>query len=170
MAVPVTPDDARPVPDPVREEILDPFIRGVTTALAEMAAVDVAVRSVYQTSAFRTPDGVAAVVELASTTPKWFILSFPKPTALALAGQVLHGVSEEDRQKLIGDFAGELANVAAGQAKTALAATPHRFTCSLPTVLDGPADLPIPEHCATGLVVVFEVLPGELGMRLIIAS
>jgi CheY-specific phosphatase CheX len=170
MAVPVIPDDARPVPDPVREQLLDPFIRGVTTALAEMAGVDVAVRSVYQTSAFRTPDGVAAVVELASTAPKWLILSFPKPTALALAGQVLRGVGEEDRQKLIGDFAGELANVAAGQAKTALAASPHRFTCSLPTVLDGPADLPIPERCATAFVVAFEILPGELGMRLIIAA
>jgi CheY-specific phosphatase CheX len=170
MAVPVTPDDARPVPDPVREQLLDPFIRGVTSALAEMAGVDVVVRSVYQTSAFRTPDGVAAVVELASTTPKWLILSLPKPTALALAGQVLHAVSENDRQKLIGDFAGELANVAAGQAKTALAASPHRFTCSLPTVVDGTADLPIPGHCAAALVVIFEVLPGGLGMQLIIAA
>jgi CheY-specific phosphatase CheX len=170
MTIPGMPADTRPVAQDVREQLLEPFIRGVRAALGEMAGVEVAVHSVYQTSEFRRFDDVAAVVELGGATPRWLVISLTEQTATALAGRLLPTVTEDDRGKLLQDFTGEIANIVARQAKTALAASSLRITCSLPKVADASATSPIPEHCVNGIVVVFDSAAGGLGMRLILVS
>jgi CheY-specific phosphatase CheX len=168
MAVPLMPADSQPVAGPVREQLVEPFVRAIRLTLVEMAGIGVAVRAVYQTNNLEALDDVAAVVELSSATPRLLVLSFPRRSAAALAAQILSGVTQAEHEKLVGDCVGELANVVAGHAKTALAATPFKFTCSLPKVFDTSAGSPVHDRLTGRPMAILECAAGEFGLRLVL--
>lgn len=167
MPTPSLPADARPLDEPLREQFVEPFVAAIRLALAEMATVAVAVRAVYQTRGTPAPRDFAAVVELRSTTPRLLVLAFPARTARDLTGRILRDVKEADHERLIGDCVGEIANVVAGHAKTALSGTRYQFSCALPKVVAGPLNLPARGHGGSELVAILDCDAGEIDLRII---
>jgi CheY-specific phosphatase CheX len=164
------PADARPVAGSIREQIVEPFIQALQLTLTEMASIDAIVRCVYQTRAPGPLEEVAVMVELSGATPESLTLGFPQKTAMALAERILSGVSESVSESLVADCAAEIANVVAGHAKTALAATPYRFTCSLPRAVTGPTQPAAREECPECAIVVLDCAMGQFTLRLSFAA
>jgi chemotaxis protein CheX len=176
----IVAEGGQPVSDQIRDELLEPFITAVCTALGEMAGTEVVVRAVYQKPlplppSSLSPDGergtgqegdVSAVVELRSATGGSLVLRFPERMAAALAGRILAEVREQADADLIRDCVGEIANVVAGQAKALLAGTSHRFAFSLPKVVAGQAPDLQPEPGQDCLVVNFSSELGDFAMQL----
>ena len=125
--------DAQPVSPEVREQLLEPFISAASLTLTELAQTELAVRSVYRTALPRTLGDISAVLGLTAEGGEVLVLSFPAPTAAALAGRVLAEVTQAPDDDLVRDCMGELANVIAGQAKTLLAETPYQLVLATPS-------------------------------------
>jgi chemotaxis protein CheX len=158
--------DAQPVAPDVREQLLEPFISGASLTLAELAQTELAVRSVYRTALPRTLGDISAVLGLTAEGGEVLVLSFPAPTAAALAGRVLAEVNVVPDDDLVRDCIGELANVIAGQAKTLLAETPYRLILATPSVLAGPGLEVGSRQDIQALVVVFGSDAGEFALQL----
>jgi CheY-specific phosphatase CheX len=156
----------QPLSGELREQLLEPFIAGVRAALGEMAQTEPVVRAVCRTTLPRPVGDIAAVVGLSSATGGSLIFGYPHRTAATLTRQVLSGLTEVVDESLIRDCVGEIANVAAGQAKALLAETPYRLTFSLPRVLDTHD----PELCLSQrlncLLVIFGSDAGEFALHL----
>jgi chemotaxis protein CheX len=161
-------EGGHPVVGEVRDNLLEPFIVATHTALSEMAGTEVMVRTIAQTT-FAYPLGaISAVIGLRSTTEGSLVLSFPEPTAAALARRVLAGVTEELDENLVRDCVGETLNVIAGQAKALLAETPYRFAFSMPTDLVGASPELRPKPGLNCLVIAFSSELGEFALQLVL--
>lgn len=125
-------------------ELVEAFSAAVPFALREMAAVEAVVRETRPATAADGRADVSATIRL--TAPRGeerLILNFPDHTAAALARRVLADTMDEPGAEMVRDCAGEVANVAAGQAKALLVGSPAHFTISTPTVRVGePVDVP----------------------------
>lgn len=162
----LTNSDGQPVGAATQHEVLDPFIEAVSMTLREMVGVDVAVQAVFEKSAHQTVGDVSALLTLAFPAEGRLVLSFPAPTAAALARRVLADVVDEPDPAMVNDCMGELTNVIAGQAKALLLGTRYHFTLSTPTVLTGAGrEIRHPEgaHC---LVVTFASDVGDFALEL----
>jgi chemotaxis protein CheX len=159
----IAPAGAQPVVGPVRDKLLEPFIAAVCAALGEMASSEVVVQAVYQTALHPTLGDLVAVVGLMSTTEEFLVLSFPEPTAAAIAGRILAGSTEAVDANLTSDCLGEVANVVAGQAKALLAETPYHFAFSMPRVVGHEFQPPAGLVCLT---VTFRSDLGDFTMHL----
>jgi len=158
-------EGGQPVSEELREKLLEPFITATRTALAEMASAELVIRAVYQTSSRPAPCEISAVLQLASATDGWLVLSFPEQTAATLARRMLTGVVPEVDEKLVQDCVAEIGNVVAGQAKALLARTSFHFAFSVPSVVVGLDDLAQVAGLDC-LVVAFDGDPGEFALRL----
>jgi chemotaxis protein CheX len=157
--------DTRPVPDEVRQQLLEPFLWAAQVTLAEMAGVEVVVRSAYRTGEHRLLGDLAAVLPVTSPTVAALVLHFPRQTATALAGRVLAGVVAEPDEGLIRDCLGEVANVVAGQAKALLLGTPHHFTLSTPTVASAAQPVALGNPNGEHLVAVLGGAVGDFALE-----
>jgi CheY-specific phosphatase CheX len=137
----------------------------VRATLIEMAGIDVTPGSISDAGTVPLACDIAVVVELGSTQPGTLTLGFPQRTAEGLAARILAEVKVPTDDLVISDCVREIANVVAGQAKTALAATPQRFSCSLPGIGDA-GTLRTPLHVGEGFFVVFDSPAGEFGLLL----
>lgn len=155
--------DSQPID---RFELAEPFVEAVRTALGELAGLEVEVRSVELTVPRRQPDDVSAIVPLYSAHNSNLILTFPGPTATALARRVFAGVLNEPDMNLIRDCVGEVANVIAGQAKSLLAATPRNFRFGVPRTLLGTEPQNWLGESRVELVVFFTTEAGDFSIEL----
>lgn len=128
----------------IANSVLEPFVTATRAALAEMAGIDVVVRSTCQNSNDRAAGDMAVILRLTSATEAFLVLSFPERTAAALARRMLAGVSAEVDEQLIRECIGEVGNVIAGQAKALQAGTPRHFSFSLPEVVSSANDFQPP--------------------------
>jgi chemotaxis protein CheX len=159
------PLTAQPVPQEVREVLLEPFIAAACLTLREWAGTEAVPGVVYRDPLPRTLGDVSAVLHLALSSEGTLVLSFPARTAETLAARALAGVTEQVDPDLVHDCMGEVANVIAGQAKVLLHDTPYRFTFATPTILTGPGR-EIPPPGADCLVVVFDSDAGNFALQL----
>jgi chemotaxis protein CheX len=157
--------DAQPVSPEVREQLLEPFISAASMTLAELAQTDLAVRTVYRTARPRTLGDLSAVLGLKPGGGELLALSFPAPTAAALAGRILAEVTRAPDDELVRDCMGEVANVIAGQAKTLLAETPYQLILATPSILSGPGLELGSRPGVEALVVVFGSDAGEFALQ-----
>jgi len=157
--------DAHPVLPEVREQLLEPFIAAARLTLSELAQTDLAVRSVYRTTLARTLADISAVLGLTAEGGGVLVLSFPAPSAAALAGRILAEATQAPDDDLVRDCMGEVANVIAGQAKTLLAETPYQLVLGTPKVLSGPGHEVVSRPDAEGLVVVFGSDVGDFALQ-----
>lgn len=157
---------AQPVDPATRLQLLEPFIAATTTALGEMAGVEVFVSSVAQGDAPDLPTDVAAIIELTGATNGLLVFSLPQGTAAALARRVLKDISEEPDDSLIRDCVGEIGNVIAGQAKALLADGPRHFVFSISR--RGGADFR-PAPGLRRLVIGFHSVQGDFTLQLLLA-
>jgi chemotaxis protein CheX len=158
--------DAQPVSPEVRDQLLEPFISAASLTLTELAQVEPVVRSVYRTALPRTLADISAVLGLTTDPGEVLVLSFPAPTAAALAGRVLAEVTTSPEDDLVRDCMGELANVIAGQAKTLLAETPYQLVLATPSIVSG-AGLAVGSPLDIGsLVVVFGSDAGDFALQI----
>ncbi len=158
--------EAEPVPPEVRELLVEPFIAAASLTLTELAQTEPVVRSTYRTAHPRTLGDVSAVLGLMPEAGELLVLSFPAPTAAALAGRVLAEVTPAPDDELVRDCLGELANVIAGQAKTLLAETPYQLLLATPSVLSGPGLEVGARPDIESLVVVFGSDAGDFALQI----
>ena len=157
---------ARPVSQQDRDQVVEPFSAAACLALREFAGTEASVRAAYRQTPAPTLDDLTAVIRLTSAAAGALAVSCPRPTAAALAGRILTGVTQEPDEALVRDCLGELANVVAGQAKALLAGMPYHFTYSPPLVGPG-ADLELlPNPESDCLVIAFATDVGDLVLRL----
>jgi chemotaxis protein CheX len=151
-----------------RENLLEPFIAAVRAALGEMAGAEPVVRAVYRKAMQHAMGDIAAVIRLRSIRGEAsLVLSFPQPTAVALARRILAEFNQAVEEDLIRDCLGEIANVVAGQAKALLAERPVRFEFRLPQMVVNAAEF---QPClgVDCLVVIFDCDQGEFALQLFV--
>jgi len=120
----------------VANELVDAFAAAVPFALAEMAGIDAFVRDIRPDIGGEA-SGLAAAIRLTSPSGDGrFVLCLSPAAAAALATRVLAGAVDDPPNAMVRDCLGEVANVAAGQAKTMLVGTPSHFDLSPPSVTD----------------------------------
>jgi len=159
---------AQPVDGEVRENFLEPFIAAARAALGEMAGAEPVVRAVYRNPMHNAFGDISAVIRLRSVEgDATLVLSFPKPTAAALAQRILAEVTQAVEEDLIRDCVGEIANVVAGQAKASLAEHPVRFEFRLPQIVVNAAEFQPPKGLDC-LVVVFDCDQGQFALQLFV--
>jgi CheY-specific phosphatase CheX len=156
------PADARPIPAALHEQLLAPFVEGVETALREVAGTEAALRTSYQAQSHQAGGELVVTLDLHGATAHGLVLAVGAATAAALARRVLRDTLPDPDDALIRDCLGEVANVAAGQAKALLHGTPHAFTFGTPR-----SQLPDADGKAT-LVAVFATDVGEVVVRVIV--
>jgi chemotaxis protein CheX len=143
-------------------ELVGAFTEAVPTTLREMAGVEAVVRdSRPGEMADLSADLVAAVGLTMADGEGRVELCLPERTAVELARRVLAGAVDRPTADLVRDCMGEVANVAAGQAKALLVGTASHFVLSTPVVraggrAGGPA----------GWWIRFESEAGEFGVHL----
>jgi CheY-specific phosphatase CheX len=120
----------------VANELVDAFAAAVPFALAEMAGIEAFVRDIRPDVGGETSVLAATIRLTGSGGVGRFVLCFPTDAAAALAMRVLAGAIDGPPDAMVRDCLGEVANVAAGQAKTMLVGTPSHFDLSPPTVTD----------------------------------
>jgi CheY-specific phosphatase CheX len=152
------PADARPVPAGLHEQLLAPFVEAVETALRDVAGTEAALSTSYHAPSHRPCGDLVVVLDLCAATAEGLALGVGTATAAALARRVLSDVVPDPDDALIRDCLGEIANVAAGQAKALLHGTPHAFTFGTPRTLP-PEEL----HAAGGKATLVAVLATDVG-------
>jgi len=143
-------------------ELVGAFAEAVPAALREMAAVEAVVRDSRPAEAADLGAHLVAAIGLTTADGEgWLELWLPERTADELARRVLAGAVDRLTPDLVADCMGEVANVAAGQAKALLVGRPSHFALSTPFVrAGGPAGGP------AGWVIRFESEAGEFGVHL----
>jgi CheY-specific phosphatase CheX len=159
-------DESLPLSARTREEILEPFISGVSVALGEMADAAIVVKTIGQKATSVETDCLTAIIKLNASREGTLVLIVPASTAAALASRVLASVGTVPDVTLIRDCIGEVANVIAGQAKALLAGTPHAFTFSVPMVISGAEFASRPRPIGDCYDVALSCEFGSLLMRL----
>jgi chemotaxis protein CheX len=117
------------------EQLMEPFIAAACTTLSEMASAEIVARGVTCKPLDQTMNGISAVVRMVSPHERYLIVTFPEPTAAALAKRMLADVAGAMDDTLVRDCVGEISNVIAGQAEALLAETRYRFSMSLPQIV-----------------------------------
>jgi CheY-specific phosphatase CheX len=143
-----------------REALLGPFLEAVAVALREMAGIEPVVRGCHRAPRCQPSGDTSVVLPLKAARPLALVLTFPGPVGTALARRILAEAAQEPSPELIADCLGEVANIAAGQAKALLHGTPHAFALTLPRVLSAEAQessLPQGQEC------LFAEMGSELG-------
>jgi CheY-specific phosphatase CheX len=160
------PFDAQPIAADLHEQLLAPFVVGVETALREVAQTEPAVRHDYRVQSRRCGGDLVAMLDLSSASTRCLALGVASATAAALAQRVLSETLPNPDEALIRDCLGEIANVAAGQAKALLHGTHHAFTFGTPRITPA-AELPSGglEEC---LVAVLATDVGDVLVQLLL--
>jgi chemotaxis protein CheX len=157
---------ANPTSGEIRDALRDPFVAAVCATLGEMVGVEAVVRSFFPKACDAPTEGFSAVLDLQCAVAGPLLLSFPAPTASALAARILAGVTGEIDDGLIRDCVGEIANVVAGQAKAMLSGTAYQFTFAIPNVLvDGVPEL-LSDQEPDCLGISFDSELGDFTLRL----
>jgi len=158
--------DARPIPDRIRAEILDPFIAAVCSTLAEMAQTTADAGDLYATATPRPAGDVTVVLALTPAPGALLVLDFPGSTASVLADRVLAEAGGAADDATVRDCMGEITNVIAGQAKALLHGTPYRFGFSTPKII--PRGTAVPEMDARRefLIAAFASDAGDFTLAL----
>ena len=158
--------EARSVSQEERDQLLEPFIAAACVALREFAGTEATVRAAYRQTSPQTCAELAAVIRLSREPGGILALGCSRPTAAALAGRILTGVTQELDEALIRDCLGELANVIAGQAKALLAGTPYHFAYAPPSVVSGADPRIQPSSESDCVVIAFGSDVGDVVLRL----
>jgi CheY-specific phosphatase CheX len=131
------PPGARPVPADLNEQLLAPFVTAVETALREVALTDSAVSRAYRVRSHGHCSALVVMIDLDSAAEGCLALGVAPVTAAALARRVLSETLANPDEALVRDCIGEIANVAAGEAKALLHGTPYRFRFGTPRFAAG---------------------------------
>jgi CheY-specific phosphatase CheX len=158
------PPDAQPIPDDLRAQLLAPFVEGVTTALREGANTEACERMAYRARLGRAKDMVASL-EISAAMARRLALGVDAATATTLAHRMLNETLANPDDALIRDCLGELANVAAGQAKALLHGTPHAFAFGTPQITTGDLSSDGIEDC---LIAVLSTDAGDVAVELFV--
>lgn len=115
--------------------VQEAFIAGTLAALQELYQLDGTTAPASDSVNSPTSLGhtIAAQIKLLLDPPGVLMIATPVDVARRLAERYLPSGSKLS-DELIGDCLGELANVIAGQAKTALKGTPYHFMLTTPDV------------------------------------
>jgi CheY-specific phosphatase CheX len=114
-------------------EVREAFVSSTVTALQELAQLEAEADGAAAHDVAFAETGVIAVVRLLRPSPGTMTLILPADVARSIAARYLPSGTELT-DEIVGDVAGELANVIAGQTKTMLKGTPYHFALSIPTV------------------------------------
>lgn len=152
----------------IRRQLLEPIIAATRATLAEMAGIDATVRDILRTPSNETSAGhISVVLGLNTNTDVLLVLSFPEPTASALARRVLKDIVDKPDDGMVRDCLAEIANVIGGQAKTLLAETPYRFAFTLPQIVTADSPTLQPSPAGDRFVIVFASDVGEFAVECI---
>jgi CheY-specific phosphatase CheX len=153
------------IDDEIRESLLEPFISAVCVTLREMMGIEAAALTSHRTGVCQTSDDVSAVLPFTVPMSGALVLSFPGPTAAALAHRMLAEVTPTVDDEMIRDCVGEIANVSGGQAKALLHGSRYQFAFSTPKIVAGAGQEVLPGQSLDCLVVGFGSEVGEFTMR-----
>ena len=149
----------------IEECLVQPFIGAVTLALTEMAGTELLVQGIFHRPAAATLGDIFALIRFAGSDDG-FLLSFPRPTAVALSRRILANAVEQVDESLMQDCLGEVANVVAGQAKALLAQTRFHFTFSTPIVACASLPAGPVKFDRDCVAVIFRGEPGDFALQI----
>jgi CheY-specific phosphatase CheX len=162
---PEMPSDAQPIDPELEEQLRGPFVAAVQTALLELAQTEAAMVMAYQVYSRRWHGELIAALDLVGGTATCFALGFSLETAAALARRMLSETLPNPDDALIRDCVGEIANVAAGQAKALLHGTPSALSFGIPRIAIGGKSPGGDQQC---LIAVMATDVGEVAIHVFV--
>lgn len=118
----------------VQKDIFEPFAEGTRQMLAMMLGVECELGA-EDDNLPRTY--VSGVINLAGSANGQAALCFPQDAARRVVATMLAMEEDEVDEDTLRDGVGEMVNIVAGQAKSALTDTPWHFELGLPTIVVG---------------------------------
>jgi len=118
------------------DAVIDAFLEAARDTLGTMAMLELDVQGVAPVARFDATRELTATMGLGGENEGLLVLSLDAPLARRAVSSML-GVGEEEVEDDLFDGVGELANMIAGAAKTALTGGPHHFELSIPACTSG---------------------------------
>lgn len=115
-------------------DIFEPFADGTRQMLAMMLGIDC---QLEDENAALPPTYVSGIINLGGTARGQAALCFPADSARRVVATMLAMETDEVDEETLKDGVGEMVNIVAGQAKSALTDTPYHFDLGLPTIVVG---------------------------------
>lgn len=131
-------------------EVAAAFTQATLVALAELAGIEVDLAEDAKIASAAPAADLYAALALRKKPPGVLLCCFPAAVAQSLARRILPPL-QFVTPELAEDAIGELANVIAGQAKTALKDTSHHFQLSTPTTFREARPPQLNEECGIEL-------------------
>lgn len=116
--------------------LINPFISATNTALEMMAMIKPERKKVYLKTNNVLVGDISGVMGLSGEVSGSIIVSFTKPSACLIVGNML-GATYDEINDDVKDGIQEIVNLIAGQAKTMLKDTDFHFQVSIPTCIIG---------------------------------
>lgn len=119
----------------MNQQLVDGVTAAVNNVFRDMLGMDVTVRQVATDNAPVKSD-VAGIIGIAGNITGSIVFHATKELATRVAGAFL-GMEVNEINDDVKDVVGEMANMIAGGASTAMSGAEHAFEISLPTVVSG---------------------------------
>ena len=120
----------------VENPIEKAFQEAARETLSTMAMLEMEVGESVPARSISSTLGLTATMGLCGESEGLLVLSLGAPLACRIVASML-GMEEDEVEDDLVDGVGEIANMVAGGAKTALADGPHAFDLSLPAMIRG---------------------------------
>lgn len=156
----------------MQAEWINPFIEATVRALEMMAGMKPIRRSVEVREDYRLLGDISGIIGLSGHATGYVAVSLPATLAPKVVGAMIGDEPEAGLTEIVRDGIGEVINMIAGQAKTALSGTRHAFDISLPVIIigrgheifDSMGSTTRPPH----LVIVFEVAGEPMTIQVVL--
>ncbi len=122
----------------VKQEIVEPFVKGTMVTLKTMAGLEVQLESIKVSGKDKLTGDVSGVMGLSGKRGEGFVaITFHESLAKQIVSHLLGLDVSELQEADIWDGVGEIINMIAGDAKRAFLGTPYQFDIALPNIITG---------------------------------
>mgnify|MGYP001809852956 CR=1 FL=1 len=141
----------------INVEFINPFIEATKTVLETMAGTSCERKRLFLKDDFRMLGDISGIMGLSGEAVGSIVISFPKDLACRIVSAMLGGEPMGTELSAdVCDGVGEIVNMVAGHAKSALAKTKYHFQISIPTVVSGEKHELTHKSGTPNIVVLFE--------------
>ena len=146
----------------IQVSFLLPFIEAVHSTFATMMRRKVIRKEIYRKKNHVMFGDISGVVGVSGKICGTSSVSLPGPMAIECIGDMMgEGISKGLADTIVQDGVGEIINMVAGSAKTALANTEYEIRCTLPTIISGRGHELYHREGTCNVSIVFETDKGE---------
>lgn len=146
----------------INTDFILPFIEATHTTFKMMVHCELRRKEVYIKKNFVMFGDISGIIGFSGAVCGTAAISLPGPFAFKCIENMMGETPEGGlTDRVVNDGVGEIVNLIAGQAKTTLSTTPHRFEITLPTIISGRGHELYHRQGTSIVSIIFETAEGE---------